>query len=235
MIARKVVLALVLLKSVLQLNLASYLSCFDHAMEPRGGEGAVFENGEEEGLRWQLERWFSNVLAEDFPFSTKGWKLLSLYCPFIQWLLDVEIIICKSFCQTTFCEQTPHHWPLTVPKHHTMTFDTTPNPQHLTPHHTMTPNPWQCQNLKWESDWRQSKEGLASFKLRYFPKLRYCSFEVLEVFHRQIKLWLFVLSAARLSSVGALDAKDLVKKSRWDYFCPYFFFWPSTIGFKVCS
>ena len=77
MIARKVVLALVLLKSVLQLNLASYLSCFDHAMEQRGGEGAVFENGEEERLRWQLERWFSNVLAEDFPFSTKGRKLLS--------------------------------------------------------------------------------------------------------------------------------------------------------------
>ena len=84
MIARKVVLALVLLKSVLQLNLASYLSCFDHAMEPRGGEGVVFENGEEEGLRWQLERWFSNVLDEDFPFSTKGRKLLSFYCLFIQ-------------------------------------------------------------------------------------------------------------------------------------------------------
>ena len=74
-----VVLALVLLKSVLQLNLASYLSCFDHAMEPRGGEGAVFENGEEERLRWQLERWFSNVLAEDFPFSAKVRKLLSFY------------------------------------------------------------------------------------------------------------------------------------------------------------
>ena len=158
-------------------------------MEPRGGEGAVFENGEEEGLRWQLERWFSNVLAEDFPFSAKVRKLLSFYFhPMITWCWSDYL---QKILSTTFCEQTPHHWPLTVPKHHTMTFDTTPNPQHLTPHHTMTPNPWQCQNLKWESDWRQSKEWLASFKLRYFPKLRYCSFEVLEVFHRQIKPWLF--------------------------------------------
>ena len=129
MIARKVVLALVLLKSVLQLNLASYLSCFDHAMEPRGG--AVFENGEEERLRWQLERWFSNVLAEDFPFSTKGWKLLSFFCLFIQWLLDVEVIICKSFCRQ-----------LSVSKHHTIDPWKCQNttPWHLTPHQTL--NTW---------------------------------------------------------------------------------------------
>ena len=72
MFFQKVVFVLALVQSNLQSNPNSYLSCFNHEIEPTRGKGGVSEKGREATLRGKLERWFSKVLAEDFPFPKKG-------------------------------------------------------------------------------------------------------------------------------------------------------------------
>ena len=72
MVVQKAVLVLALVQSVKVSNPSSYLSCFNHEIEPTRGEGSVFEKVKEARLREKLEKWFSKVLAEDFPFSKKG-------------------------------------------------------------------------------------------------------------------------------------------------------------------
>ena len=71
MVVQKAVLVLALVQSVKVSNPSSYLSCFNHEKESRG-EGGVFKKVKEARLRENLERWFSKILAEDFPFSKKG-------------------------------------------------------------------------------------------------------------------------------------------------------------------